>query len=634
MSFNALNINKSADIQSAFLGSAIEAAVNNANQTDGFIALPPKPTNYHVGSFADLEQIERNQKRAEQLEHGRHVLSLAEGSEATKDYRLVKKCKSPTRQDREDARRLALKRQQAQLQFNANSKAVVDNHKEWLKLPPKQQKHKVRKENQTLNAGFVMGSRTITQELPASVQHTAIGPVKWWGKTVNKTVLDLINPQTGEVYKPKIGQRSAVARIYGRDWSDSYRIRVESQVSSSEPPPQQEGDRETSQLSQKGASKILDSGAYVSAVRGGYTTFLTLTFDNDAQQRIVNEESTIGKEVSRFFDAISKMYQRGWQCASEMLRHENGFDCIGASEAVPANGDSLDYLWVAEMPESEGRGANPHCHVLLRWNVEPHLFHDWAARIESLWGLGFAKLERIRSADAASGYLLKALGYVVKGESSEQGQFKGNRYNISRAARAPAWECLAEFDAQNMFAIINEVKEKWRRKDKPVQSVINKAKGDLVQYQKAYNIQKAKKGRTQAQRNHTLGKMQKRLAEFEQTIKDGYQQLKGRGARANDYQITFDGFDRLTQFFGWAASTRLWGAEMLSGYLRDYSQERAGWGELAKGARNYWKGAGDNQEHQESLWPNRLNQPINDDFEGVTTDEFYNEYSNWEQVAV
>ena len=593
MSFNALNLNQTADIESAFLGSVIEDVISG------------KPDNRVFGQGVDLEAVERKQKAADQLHHARHLLSLAEGSETTKDYRLVKKCKSPTRSEKEAARRIVLESQQAMLGFCKRNDESVAKHQEVLKTIPEPfqlPKYHVKKEHQSL---------CLSQGLAGG--------------------LDLVNPATGEVYKPRIGQRASIARIYSRDWSDNYRIRVMSQVSASDAPPPQEGDRETSQLSQKGASKILDSGAYVAAVRGGYTTFLTLTFNAEARQRIIDQDSTIGKEVSRFFDAASKMYKRGWQCAGEVLRHENGLDCVGATEVVAPNGDALDYLWVAEMPENKAGEPNPHCHVLLRWNVEPHLFHDWAARVESLWGLGFAKLERIRSADAASGYLLKALGYVVKGESKEQGQFKGNRYNISKAARAPAWECLAEFEAQNMFAIINEVKEKWRRKDKPIQSVINKAQQDLAKYKKAYNIQKAKKGRTQAQRNFTLGKMQERIAKFEQTINDGYQQLKQRGARANDYQITFDGFDRLAQFFGWAASTRYWGAEMLSGYLRDYSVERKAWGDLAQGARAYWKGAGDNQEHQETLWPQRLNQEFNEDFEGITTDEFYNDYYNYQQ---
>ncbi len=610
MSFNALNLNNNADLESAFLGF-------EENNTD---LIPQKLHNSHVKLYAggkylrwgydrlpfDGEHELQKLKTAEQLHQARHLLSLAEGSETSKDYRLVKKCKSPTRLEKAFETLVESKRMQSKSEFFARADTLDANHAEWLKLPLRDQRYTVK--NETHSIDLLNGFRS-----PAEVDST-------------------VNEETGEITF-NAGVRGAVARIYEREWANSYRIRVMAQGSASEPPPQQSGDRETSQLSQKGASKILDSGAYVAAVRGGFTTFLTLTFDSEARQRIVNQENTIGKEVSRFFDAISKTYLRGWQCAGEVLKHKNGFDCIGASEKVAPVGEALDYLWVAEMPENKDGEPNPHCHVLLRWAVEPHLFHDWAAKIESLWGLGFAKLERIRNADAASGYLLKALGYVVKGESKEQGQFKGNRYNISKAARAPAWECLAEFEAQNMCAIINEIREKWIRKDKPIRSAINFTKKKLAKYKEAYNIQKTKKGRTQAQRNHTLSKMQKRIAEFEESIKANYKKLTERGARANEYQVTFNSPELLAKFIGWANTNRYWGAEVLGGCLRDYSFERQAVGELVKQARDYWKSFGDNQEYQEMLWPQRLNQEFNDEFEGISTDEFYNEYYNWQELA-
>jgi len=588
MSFNVLNVSPLADKESAFLRAFDDIESG-------------KPDLRDFSAVQDMDQMNRNLKRSEQLEHGRRLLSLAEGSETTKDYRLVKKCKSPTRLSEACETYLESKRMQAKNEFFARAEALDAKHAEWLKKPLK---------DQTYTQSY--------QSFPIDLTNGLDGN-------------QFINKNTGEILKPVIGRRAAVARIYEREWANSYRIRVMAQGSASEPPPQQEGDRETSQLSQKGASKILDSGAYVSAVRGGFTTFLTLTFDSEARERIATQETTIGKEVSRFFDLASKTYQRGWQCDNNLIKNEStknkGFDCIGASEVVAPKGDGLDYLWVAEMPENKETGKpNPHCHVLLRWSVEPHLFYDWAARLERNWGLGFANLKRIHNADAASGYLIKALGYVVKGEAQDQGTFKGNRYNISKAARAPAWECLAEFEAQNMCAIINEVREKWQRKDKPIQSIINKTKWKLSTYKKAYNIQKAKKGRTQEQRNFTLGKMQNRIAEFEKTIKDNYEKLTSRGARANEYQVTFDSPELLAKFVGWANTTRLWGAEMLSGYLRDCSAEREAVGELVKQARDYWKSFGDNQEYSEQLWEQRINAANNYQFNEPQLCDSYNEY--------
>lgn len=602
MSFSALNINKSADHASAFLDY----------EKSPHQLLPQILHNEHVkirGSANNLKwekeglpfdsEYELQKLRiGEQMRHGRHLLSLAEGSETTKDPRLVKECKSPTRLEKAFETLIESKRTQAKNEFAANGERLRLSHDAWLQMDEKTQK----------------AHRTIKWDcFPLDLRAGLEGN-------------QFINKATGEIISPRIGQRAAIARIYGRDWSGESKIRVMAQGSLSEPPPQQAGERKTSQLSQKGASKILDSGAYVSAIRGGFTTFLTLTFDANARERILSQESTIGKEVSRFFDAASKMYQRGWQCDNDLLITKNDFQCVGASAIVPPANDSLDYLWVAEMPDNKNGEANPHCHVLLRWSVEPYLFHDWASKIERLWGQGFAKLERIKSADAASGYLLKALGYVVKGESKEQGTFRGNRYNISKAARAPAWECLAEFEAQNMCAIINEVREKWARKDKPIRAVINHTKTQLERYKKAYNIQKAKKGRTQAQRNYTLGKMQKRIAEYEKTIKDHYQQLNARGARANEYQVTFKSDELLAKFLGWASTTRLWGAEMLSGYLQDKVQCREATGKLIKAARDYYKSFGDNGEYAEQIWSARLKHAECYQYDEPKLCDSYNEY--------
>jgi len=599
MSFNALNLNKTADISSAFLGSVIDDVISG------------KPDLRKFGAGPDIAAMDLALNRVEQLEHARRLLSPAVGSEATEDYRLVKRCKSPTRSEIETSRRLELNKQL----FDLQSRETVKNHAKWLEQPESEQKYQQRYiGSQVLNMGTTSGLNVILDE------------------------------ETGEL-KAKTGQRAPIARIYHREWSDEYRIRVMAQASASEPPPQQEGDRETSELSQKGASKILDAGAYVSAVRGGFSTFLTLTFDNEAQQRIVDEESTIGREVSRFFDAASKMYQRGWQCDNRVLREENGFQCIGAAEVVPEKDDKLDYIWVAEMPDSESRGKNPHCHVLLRWDIEPYLFHDWAKRLEDLWGLGFAKLERIRNADAASGYLLKALGYVVKGSSKDQGTFKGNRYNISAAARAPAWECISEFEAQNMVAIINEVREKWQRKDAPIKSEIKKEKADLVRYQKAYKINQFKKGVCPEKRKTILEKIKARMAAIDERVTQHWKQLKSRGARANEYQITFKGWDKLGNFIGWASSTRYWAAELLTdgayradsdhAPLHDWEHLRESMGQLVKTARSYWRGLAPVVENSEMHWQaiQESDEPVFE-HEGITTDEYYNEYYNqWSEVA-
>lgn len=370
-----------------------------------------------------------------------------------------------------------------------------------------------------------------------------------------------VDLETGEITGPNY-YRSPIARISHREWSDEYRIRVQADINPSDPPPQQAGERTTKDLSSRGARNILESGAFVSAVRGGYTTFLTLTFDNDARSRIINGDTTIGSECSRFFDALNKMYQRGWSTDNQVLSSQHGFDCIGASEVIPPSRDKLDYLWVAECPKNKKGELNPHCHVLLRWSVEPYLFHDWASRIEKLWGYGFAKLERIKHADAASGYLLKALGYLTKGEKTDQGEINGNRYNISKAARAPKWELIGSFHAQNMAAIIGEVHEKWLRQDAPI-------KGEICSERQSLNKAVRDKAVLTAMKNHKAAKeVAKRIKVIESRIKSGYEKLKARPARSADYQITFKGADALSKFINWSTGARLWeGVEVTSQYI-------------------------------------------------------------------
>ncbi|WP_351001058.1 hypothetical protein [Shewanella sp. TB7-MNA-CIBAN-0143] len=390
-----------------------------------------------------------------------------------------------------------------------------------------------------------------------------------------------VDAETGEL-TPKTFNKTAVANLSFRKWSDEYRIRVTSDANPSKAPPPQSGDRVTKFLTTKAAKNILDSGAYVSAVRGGYTTFLTLTFSGKARRRIINGDSTIGAECSRFFDAMQKMYQRGWIAEKFLvpvteLKNDlvsGGFDCVANDEQIiPPSGESLDYLWVAEAPAKEkviksktnqfgktfycvDARPNPHCHVLLRWQVEPHLFRAWAKRIESIWGQGFAKLERIKNADAASGYMLKALGYLLKGEESEQssqGTIKGNRYNISKAARALPWEQIASFHAEHMASIIGEVKAKLNRKAAPTVHAIKQGYKDINSAVRQKAIFK------------NLGKqtatIDAKIKQIENKIKHFKASLRKSPVRAVDYMISFKGKYPLQKFLNWSIGLRFWNGD-------------------------------------------------------------------------
>ncbi|MCW3173759.1 hypothetical protein [Shewanella subflava] len=390
-----------------------------------------------------------------------------------------------------------------------------------------------------------------------------------------------VDAETGELIAFDTN-KTAVANLSFRAWSDEYRIRVASDASPSKAPPQQSGDRVTKFLTTKAAKNILDSGAYVSAVRGGYTTFLTLTFSGKARRRIINGESTIGAECSRFFDAMQKMYQRGWIAEKVILPKSElktdmftgDFDCIANDEeTIPPSGEPLDYLWVAEAPAKEkiiksktnqfgqtfdciDARPNPHCHVLLRWQVEPHLFRAWAKRIESIWGQGFAKLERIKNADAASGYMLKALGYLLKGEESEQssqGTIKGNRYNISKPARALPWEHIASFHAEHMASIIGEVKAKLERKAAPTVHAMK------TEYKKLTNTIKQKAiFKNQGKQTATIDA---KIKLIELKIRRFKAHLRKSPVRAFDYMVTFKGKYPLKKFMDFAIGARFWNCD-------------------------------------------------------------------------
>lgn len=250
-----------------------------------------------------------------------------------------------------------------------------------------------------------------------------------------------------------------------REWSDEHRI-MHKIAAPYSLPPLNSGQRKTSFLTPNAARKMAASCEFVSVKRGGYTTFLTLTFDAEARERL-QLGGTIQAEVSRFFDGLQKMYRRGWVANTGLQKMP-----------VPAAGDSLDYLWVAENPDSYldtetgEMVTNPHVHVLMRWAVPYALFEAWAGRIEKLWGQGFAHLEKLRSKKqgSAAAYLMKALQYLAKAAgASDQGTVYGNRYGISKSARAPEWETLYTFAWAALGQMIERARMKQNRTRKPME---------------------------------------------------------------------------------------------------------------------------------------------------------------------
>lgn len=114
----------------------------------------------------------------------------------------------------------------------------------------------------------------------------------------------------------------------------------------------------------------------------------------------------LGREMRRTLNAIQQRFRR-----------------VGYSDFA--------YTWVAENLAYE----NPHVHLTTNHRVQKSEFLEFAEWVESLWGHGFAHIEKIRHPESAGNYILKAVKYVAKGEDGEQGTVYGNRYGISRNIR-------------------------------------------------------------------------------------------------------------------------------------------------------------------------------------------------------
>lgn len=81
-----------------------------------------------------------------------------------------------------------------------------------------------------------------------------------------------------------------MARLFHRDWSNEWRVRLQAQSRPSIMPPAQSGERFTDKLTDGAVRKVFESGAYVQALRGGYTTFGTLTFTEAQREKILTSK--------------------------------------------------------------------------------------------------------------------------------------------------------------------------------------------------------------------------------------------------------------------------------------------------------------------------------------------------------
>jgi hypothetical protein len=146
-------------------------------------------------------------------------------------------------------------------------------------------------------------------------------------------------------------------------------------------------------------------------------TFLTFTAKPEDREEIADGGLVLGTEMRRTMNAMQQRFRR------------EGYG-------------EFAYVWVAENPKDE----NPHVHMLTNHRVPRAEFGALASWIEGLWGHGWVKIERVRKPASAGHYILKAVGYSLKGTEANQGRVRGNRYGISRNIR-PVYETYGYLDA-------------------------------------------------------------------------------------------------------------------------------------------------------------------------------------------
>ena len=401
----------------------------------------------------------------------------------------------------------------------------------------------------------------------------------------------ILNEQKHLEWQPVGTSRAYLMR---RDWAKQIKMQVVYHPSPSDAPAPQTGERFTEKLNGSAVKKIFESGAYVAACRGGFSTFLTLTFSEAQRAHLFGGEAlteeglaycpiqtTIGREVSRFLDGVKKAYERGFEYKPAEIGQlnlngekvkvsghlgrplkakwvEDGIKKEQELYGPTKKPFDFHYIWVAECPANADGEPNPHVHLLLQWSVEPQHFQAWAKRLESLWGHGFAHLERIKYTEAAAGYLIKAVGYAAKGGNADQGLIKGNRYNIARCSRAPAWDVLESFDVDNMTGIIKECAYKLERWRKPMQKDIARKQRKKDESIKAISINR-KQGNMTA-----VNKLQRLITLLEEESRVLKQTIKSRGVYANsqsNFSITFEGdnaLEKMDDFMLWAHGARGW----------------------------------------------------------------------------
>lgn len=209
------------------------------------------------------------------------------------------------------------------------------------------------------------------------------------------------------------------------------------------PPPVNTGPRRTTHLSARAARQIKGAALKADKLGFGLRTFITFTVREEERAAFESGQFILGREMRRVINALNEWFKR---------------------RGMPL----LVYVWVAE----NKRNKNPHVHLLTNHRVPFAAFQVFAAHVEKLWGHGFAHIETIREPKQAGRYLLKAVGYALKGQetrgqqdllgdgggSTDQGIVLGNRYGIARAI-LPKYETIELYDCGDVAEALRDMRK-------------------------------------------------------------------------------------------------------------------------------------------------------------------------------
>lgn len=257
------------------------------------------------------------------------------------------------------------------------------------------------------------------------------------------------------------------------------------------PPPLHEGIRQSDRLSSNAVRTILGAARKADRQGEGFRVFWTFTVRDDERPAVAAGDLVLSAEIRRVLDAfkhylLRRDIERGQvieECRSVLnpqTRRWNTVERCYAGVRTP-----FEYAWVAECPprgakdEVGSRGTiegtrNPHVHLIspFVWDPTPRrpgqTLRDWkrqkkaewmefAAYVERLWGHGWVHMEFLRVPAAAGRYMLKAAGYISKGQNEARPPepITGQRWAVSygvRPVRTVETVAVSDKEAYQMYA--------------------------------------------------------------------------------------------------------------------------------------------------------------------------------------